>query len=165
MFPIIPLVTNSLVLTLETVAVSLPIGTAVAWVLVRSNLPGRRMAASIIVVMLFLPLYLQASAWQAGFGQEGWYSTHAGGEPWLRGWNAAVWVQTLAAIPWVVLFAGLGLRIVEPALEEQALLDGTAWQVFCWVTLPACWPALGLAAVCVAMFTAGEMTVTSIFSV
>ena len=71
----------------------------------------------------------------------------------------------MAAIPWVVLFAGLGLRTVEPALEEQALLDGTPWQVFRRVTLPACWPALGLAAVWVAMFTAGEMTVTSIFSV
>ncbi len=96
---------------------------------------------------------------------EGWYSTHGGGQPWLSGWNAAVWVHTLAAIPWVVLFAGLGLRTVEPALEEQALLDGTPWQVFRRVTLPACWPALGLAAVWVAMFTAGEMTVTSIFSV
>ena len=133
--------------------------------LLRSDLPGRRMGISIIVVLLFLPLYLQASAWQAGFGQEGWYSAHGGGEPWLSGWNAAVWVHTLAAIPWVVLFAGLGLRIVEPALEEQALLDGTPWQVFRRVTLPACWPALGLAAVWVAMFTAGEMTVTSIFSV
>jgi iron(III) transport system permease protein len=63
------------------------------------------------------------------------------------------------------LFAGLGLRIVEPALEEQALLDGTPWQVFYRVTLPACWPALGLAAVWVATVTASEMTVTSIFTV
>ncbi|MGO9115884.1 MAG: ABC transporter permease [Thermoguttaceae bacterium] len=165
MIPIIPLVTNSLVLTLETLAVSLPLGTAVAWILLRSNLPGRRLGASIIVVLLFLPLYLQASAWQAGFGQEGWYSTHGDGEPWLAGWNAAVWVHTLAAIPWVVLFAGLGLRLVEPALEEQALLDGTAWQVFRRVTLPSCWSALGLAAVWAALFTAGEMTVTSIFTV
>jgi iron(III) transport system permease protein len=50
-------------------------------------------------------------------------------------------------------------------LEEQALLDETPWQVFRQVTLPACWPALGLAAVWVVIFTAGEMTVTSIFSV
>ena len=68
------------------------------------------------MVLLFLPLYLQASAWQAGFGQEGWYSAAGTGEPWLSGWNAAVWVHTLAAIPWVVLFAGLGLRTVEAAL-------------------------------------------------
>ncbi len=146
-------------------------GTAVAWMLLRSDLPGRKTGVSIIMVLLFLPLYLQASAWQAGFGQEGWYSTlghHVpvvGGEPWLTGWNAAVWVQTLAAVPWVVLFTGLGLCTVEAALEEQALLDGTPWQVFYRVTLPACWPALGLAAIWVAMSTAGDMTATSIFSV
>ena len=161
---IISLAINSLALTLETLALSLPLGTAVAWLLLRSDLPGRRAGAGLIVVLLFLPLYLQASAWQAGFGLEGWYS-HGSGEPWLSGWNAALWVHTLAAVPWVVLFAGLGLRIVEPALEEQALLDGTPWQVFSHVTLPACWPALGLAAVWVAMYTGGEMTVTSIFSV
>jgi len=160
----IPLVIRSLAITLQTLALSLPLGTAMAWILVRSNLPGRKIGVSIIVVLLFLPLYLQASAWQAGFGQEGWYSTY-GGEAWLNGWNAAVWVHSMAAIPWVALFAGLGLRTVEPALEEQALLDAPPWQVFRQVTLPACWPALGLAAIWVAMSTASEKTVTEIFSV
>jgi iron(III) transport system permease protein len=158
-----PIVINAVELTLETLAFSLPLGTAVAWLLLRSDLPGRRMAWSVLFVLLFLPLYLQSSAWQAGFGQQGWYAHGSG--PWLSGWNAAVWVHTLAAIPWVVLFAGLGLWIVEPALEEQALLDGSPWQVFCRVTFPACSPALGLAAVWVATSTAGEMTVTSLFSV
>jgi len=143
----------------------LPLGTVVALLLLRSDLPGQKAAISIIVVLIFLPLYLQASAWQAGLGQEGWYSAAGGSQPWLGGWNAAVWVHTWAAIPWIFLFAGLGLRLVEPSLEEQALLDGTPWQVFWQVTLPTCWPALGLAAVWVAMSTAGEMTVTSIFSV
>ena len=117
------------------------------------------------MVLLFLPLYLQAGAWQAGFGQEGWYSSREAANHGLAAGMRPFGFTPLAAIPWVVLFAGLGLRIVEPALEEQALLDGTPWQVFRRVTLPACWPALGLAAVWVAMFTAGEMTVTSIFSV
>jgi iron(III) transport system permease protein len=165
MISIIPLVIHTLLLTLEAIAISLPVGIAVAWFIVRSDLPGRRMAASTIVVLLFLPLYLQASAWHAGLGPEGWFSPQGNGEAWISGWNAAVWVHSLAAIPWVVLFAGLGLSIVEPALEEQALLDGSGWQVFLKVTLPTCWPAMGLAAVWVATLTAGEMTVTSIFSV
>jgi len=162
---ITPLVLHSLALTLETLAISMPLGTALAWLLVRSDLPGRRAGLWIMGLMLFLPLFLQASAWQAGFGQEGWYSRGGSGQPWLSGWYAALWVHSLAAIPWIVLITGLGLRTVEPALEEQALLDGTPWQVFRRVTLPACWPALGLAAAWVAMLTAGEMTVTSIFFV
>jgi iron(III) transport system permease protein len=159
------LVIHSIAIALETIVLSLPLGIAMAWLLTRSDLPGRRVGQSIIIVMLFLPLYLQASAWQAGLWLDGWYTSHGTGEAWVSGWYAAVWVHTLVAIPWVVLFASLALRIVEPALEEQALLDGTRWQVFWRATLPSCWPALGLAVIWIAMFTAGEMAVTSIFSV
>lgn len=162
---VVSLASRSLLLALETLALSLPLGTIAAWLLLRSDLPGRKVIGSIIAVLLFIPLFLQASAWQAGFGMEGWYSASASGEPWLTGWNAAVWVHVLAAIPWIVLFTGLGLRIVEPALEESASLDGRTRQVFFHVTLPSCWPALGLAAIWATMYTAGEMTVTSIFSV
>jgi iron(III) transport system permease protein len=160
-----PLAANTLLLTLETLAIALPLGTALAWLLVRSDVPGHRIGLWFIGLMIFIPLYLQASAWQAGFGQEGWYSYGKGGQSWLTGWNAALWVHTLAAIPWIVLITALGLQTVEPALEEQALLDGTPWQAFWRVTLPACWPAVGLAAAWAAMLTAGEMTVTSIFFV
>ena len=135
-----------------------------AWILVRSDLPGRRAAFWIIGLMIFLPLYLQASAWQAGFGQEGWYSRGETGRPWLSGWYAALWVQALAAIPWIVLIVGLGMRTVEPAFGRQALLDGTPWQAFWRVTMPAC-RSMGLAATWVAMLIAGDMTVTSIFFV
>jgi iron(III) transport system permease protein len=140
-------------------------GTALAWLLVRSDLPGRRAALWLIGLMIFVPLYLQASAWQAGFGQEGWYARDNTGAPWLTGWYAALWVQALAAVPWIVLIVGLGMKTVEPALEEQALLDGSPWHAFWQVTMPACRAALGLAATWVAMLTAGDMTVTSIFFV
>ncbi|HEV3137819.1 MAG TPA: hypothetical protein VGZ26_07935, partial [Pirellulales bacterium] len=159
------LVLRSLGLTLETLAISVPVGTALAWLLLRTDLPCRRVALWVIGLMIFVPLYLQASAWQAGFGLEGWYSRGTSGGAWLSGWYAALWVQTLAAIPWIVLIVGLGMRAVEPALEEQALLDGTSWQAFWRVTIPACWPALGLAATWVAMLFTGDMTVTAIFYV
>src|SRR5438132_1505599 len=103
------LVLHSLGLTLETLAISVPVGTALAWLLLRSDLPGRRAALWVMGLMIFVPLYLQASAWQAGFGTEGWYSRGDTGGPWLTGWYAALWVQTLAAIPWIVLIAGLGM--------------------------------------------------------
>ncbi len=41
-------------------------------------------------------------------------------QPWLAGWRAAVWVHTLAAVPWVVLMVGAGLLAVEAELEEDA---------------------------------------------
>ena len=64
-----------------------------------------------------------------------------------------------------MLIVGIGLRLVEPELEEQAALDGSAWQVFARVTLPATRAAIGAATLWVAILTAGEMTVTDLFSV
>jgi iron(III) transport system permease protein len=60
---------------------------------------------------------------------------------------------------------GVGLRLVEPELEEQALLDGSASQVFFRVSLRGALPAVGMAAVWVAVITAGEMTVTDLLGI
>ena len=55
------------------------------------------------------------------------------------------------------------MRFVEPELEETALLDGSAWQVLTRVTLRQALPAIGLAAVWIAISVATEMTVTDLF--
>ena len=69
------------------------------------------------------------------------------------------------AVPWVALIVGLGLWRVEAELEEQALLNGSPATVFFRVTLPAVWPAIGVAAIWVLVTTTGEMTVTDLFIV
>ena len=74
-------------------------------------------------------------------------------------------VHTAAAIPWVTLVVGLGVRLVRPELEEQALLDGRQRDVFCRVTLPRAAAAAGVAALWVLVSVAGEMTVTDIYQV
>jgi iron(III) transport system permease protein len=116
-------------------------------------------------VMIFVPLYLQAGAWQAGFGDQGWFTLMTNTSVWLTGWRGAIWIHSLAALPWVVGIVGIGFRLVEPELEEQALLDGSARQVFFRVSLRGALPAVGMAAIWVAVITAGEMTVTDLFSI
>jgi iron(III) transport system permease protein len=91
--------------------------------------------------------------------------THTVALPWLRGMGAVIWIHGLAATPWVLLIVGQGLRQVEAEQEEQALLDAPPWQVFLLVTLPRAIPSLLTAAVLVAVFTAGEMTITDIYRV
>ena len=146
-------------------ALSVPVGTAWAWLLTRTDMPGRRFALGLVAVLLFVPLYLQAAAWEAGFGLQGWAVLAWGLPVWLDGWVGAIFVHAVSAVPWVVLISGLGFVLIEPELEEQALLDGSAWQVFFRVTLPGAAPAVGLSALWVAITTAGEMTVTDLFVV
>src|SRR5436190_19197212 len=122
---------NTLQLAAATLGLALPTGVLLAVLLWRTDVPGRRLALAMLTAMLFIPLYLQAAAWDAGFGLQGWFSVQQGNLqfPPLFGWRAVIWIHALAAIPWVVLIVGVGLRLIEPELEELALLDMSPWQV------------------------------------
>jgi len=159
------LLLNTLLLAGGTCAIGLPLGTVLAWLLARTDLPGRRAGMVLIGLMLFVPLYLQTAAWQAGFGIQGWCTQMTDAPALLDGFRGAIWVHAMAAVPWVVLIVGVALRLIEPELEEQALLDGSAMQVFCHVTLRGTLPALGLSVLWVAIVTAGAITVTDLFVV
>ena len=159
------LAANTLFLSGTTCAICLPLGAALGWLLARTDAPGRKTALLLLGAALFLPLHLQAAAWQAGFGLQGWYTLASDALPPLEGWPAVVWIHGMAALPWAALIVGAGLRLVEPELEEQALLDGSPGQVLFRVTLPAALPALGVAALWVTILTAGEIAVTDLFAV
>lgn len=158
---------TTLRISLAVVAVSLPAGVVLAILLARTRLPGRSAFYLAWCVLLFLPLYLQTSAWDAGFGQQGWYSLERGEltHPWLAGERAVVWIHGLAAIPWVMLIVGQGLRQVNPDLEEVALLDASPGWVLATVTLRQALPSVLAAAIVVGVLTAGEMSVTDVYRV
>ena len=148
---------NTVFLVGWTWAFSLPAGTLLAVLVTRTNLPLRKSVGAAVSVLLFLPLYTQTAAWQAGFGQQGWFVD------WLEGWPGAIWIHTLAATPWVVMIVGAGLRRVQPQLEEAALLDATQFSVLCSVTLRRSWLSIAAAAIWVGVQTAGEFTVTDMW--
>ncbi len=152
-------------LVLGTLAISLPLGTTAAVLIARTDMPGRRLAAVGLGAMLLVPVYLQAAAWQAGFGLQGWVTLNWDHGVWLTGMPAAIWVHGIAAVPWVALIVGVGLRLVEPELEEQALLDASPAYVFRHVTFPASYGAIGVAALWVAVTTSAEIAVTDLFVV
>ena len=161
------LLRNTLLLAAGSCAISLPLGTALAFLLWRTDLPGRRLALALLAGLLLTPLYLQAAAWDAGWGQLGWYSLACGpsAAPWLSGWHGAIWVHSLASVPWVVMLVGAAAVAIEPELEEDALLSGSAWQAFVHVSLPRLLAGVAVAAGWVLLATATEMTVTDLFRV
>ena len=162
------LAVNTVILATSTCVIALPLGTVLALLVLRTDMPGRRWVGLLLGTMLFMPLYIQAAAWQAGFGRQGWYRlayVSLGVPPPLDGWRGAIWIHAMAAIPWVALIVGLGLWFVRPELEEEALLDGTSGQVFFCVTLRRALASVGAAALWALVTTAGEMTVTDLFQI
>ncbi|NIL96863.1 MAG: ABC transporter permease subunit [Planctomycetales bacterium] len=158
------MIINTVVLVCGTLAICIPMGVLLAVCITRTNLPGRRGLLLLIGLLLLVPLYLQTGAWQAGFGLQGWY-TLASGHELVKQMRGAVWVHGVSGVAWVTLIVAVGLRTVPRALEEEALLHGSAAVVLRTVTLPQAFGAMGIAALWVAVTTAGEMTVTDLFRV
>lgn len=106
------------------------IGTAVAWLIERTDLPGRRVFAVLAVLPIAVPRFVLGSEWASVF-------------PQVQGlWGASL-VMTLALYPLVYLPVVAGLRGADPASEEIGLSLGlTRVTVFFRVTLRQIRPAL-----------------------
>jgi iron(III) transport system permease protein len=141
-----------------------PVGTVLAWLLTRTDLPGRVACLAVLLLNAFTPLPIQALAWLGGFGNLGRQQA-LGSSPWLVGWPAAAFVHAVAALPWVVLIVGVGVCSVEPELEEAARLHLTPLRVALGVTLRRAWGAIGAACLLVAALAATDMTVTDLIPV
>jgi iron(III) transport system permease protein len=156
---------NTLIVSASTAALSVLIAAPLAFLVTRTNVPGRRAAAVLLAALVWIPLYLQAAAWQAGFGLQGWYTLTAGLPPLIEGMAGAIWIHTMAAVPWAALVIALGFAWVEPDVEEEASLDASPWHVFRAITLRRSLGIVAAAALLVAVMTAGEMTVTNLLLV
>jgi iron(III) transport system permease protein len=143
----------------------LPLGTLLAVLLTRYDLPGRRVAVACVAALLFLPLYVQLSGWDAALGKLGWYSLIYGSmvEPFLAGMRGAIFVHGVAAVAWVVAIVGVGLLQVDPAQEEAALLVAPPRMVLWRITLPQVMPFILAAAIWTIVSTTSEMTATNIY--
>src|SRR5205807_516883 len=82
--------------------------------------------------------------------------------PWSSGLLPAVLIHASAAWPWVVVLIALGLRSVEPQLEEDASLLLSPTGVFMKFTIRRLIPWLVVAAVWVGLLTFTEITVSDV---
>jgi iron(III) transport system permease protein len=160
---------NTAYLAAGACCIALPMGTLAAALLFKTDMPGRRPVALLFGGLLFLPLYIVTGAWDAGFGLQGWHTLstnpHLAREPWLAGWRAAIWIHGIAAVPWVVLIVGAGLRAVEAESEEDAATCTSPPRVLWHVTLRRAGPSLLVAALWIAIVAAAEISVTDFFQV
>jgi iron(III) transport system permease protein len=151
-------------LVVATEAIALPLGVALAFVLFRTDVWGRRGMLGIVALAAFVPMPLNATAWLGAFGNAG-RSQAMGLGVLLDGWSGAAFIHAMASLPWIVAIVGIGLRAVEPDLEESARLDLPPWRVVLQVTLRRSLGALAAASLAVLVLTAGDMSVTDLLSV
>ena len=157
------LLRNSLQLAVVTGLLAVPVSAMLAYVMSRYQILGERVIDAGLLVLLFLPLYVQLAGWEAGFGRGGWYSTLIAqrlSEPPLEGLRGAAWVHAVAAVPWLYWIFRFGFAAIPVVLEDAAALDAGRWQVFRRVTLPLTFPIIAGGSLFVAIITMTEITVT-----
>ncbi|HEY7946782.1 MAG TPA: ABC transporter permease subunit, partial [Acidimicrobiales bacterium] len=98
---------NTVRLSVVVTAASAVIGTAAAWFIERTDLPGRRWWAVLVVIPVAIPDFVVSF---------GWVSV----APSLQGFGGAALVMTLAVYPLVYLPVAASFRGADPGQEEVA---------------------------------------------
>jgi iron(III) transport system permease protein len=118
------LLINTVALVAVTVPLCVVLGVGVAWLVERTDLPGRAFWRPVFVAPLAVPAFVNSYAW-------------VGVVPSLHGLWAGVLVTTLSYFPFMYLPAAATLRRLDPAVEESArALGSDSVGVFFRVVLP-----------------------------
>jgi iron(III) transport system permease protein len=161
------LVWNTVLLAVGVVTSSVLVGVPLAWLVTRTDLPGRRVWAAAGALPLVIPSYVAAFCLLGFFGERGLLGDALGVErlPEVKGYWGSLVALTLATYPYVFLLAQSAFRTLDPALEEAARgLGVSARGTFVRVTAPALRPAVGLGALLVALYTLSDFGVVSLMN-
>jgi len=158
------LIIRSALLTGLVTMAATGIGVGAAWIVVRTDLAGRRLWALGVSLPLVIPSYVLALSFLAASGPRGLFADLTGIEiPVLDGLPGAWLALTLSTLPYVFLVVTAALNRLDPSLEEAARgLGASRWRVFFTVTLPQLRPAIGAGALLAALYTLSDFGAVSL---
>lgn len=157
----------SLKVSCWAVALSLPFGIAMAWILSRLRFPGQRLLNGIVHLPLVLPpvvigYLLLISCGRNGFIGAFLYDNF--GISLAFNWKGAVLAAAVMAFPLMVRSIRLSLESVDPGVEAAARTLGAGpIRVFFTVTLPLTTPGIITGAVLAFARSLGEFGATIMF--
>jgi molybdate transport system permease protein len=167
-----PDVLTALRLSLTTAAITtivcLVCGVPLAWLLARTELPGRTLLRGLVTVPLVLPPVIGGVALLVTFGRRGvlgeWlYETFGVSLPFTTA--AVVMAQSFVAMPFLVVAVEGALRTADRRFEDvAATLGASGWTTFRRVTLPAVAPGVLAGAVLCWARALGEFGATVTFA-
>jgi iron(III) transport system permease protein len=164
----VELVVDTFLLCLGVVAAALAVGVPFAWLVVRTDLPGRRLWGLAASLPLVIPSFVAALALfgalaPRGLLQQALEPLGVETVPELTGYWGALLALTLSTYPYVFLLAAAGLRSVDPSAEEAARSLGAGrLVVFLRVTLPSLRPSLAAASLLVALYVLSDFGAVSL---
>jgi iron(III) transport system permease protein len=140
-------VKNTLIFAALTTAGSVMLGTALAVLTVRTDMPGRRWLPWLLVSPIVIPPLALVVGWMAIYGPSG-YLTQVAAKVGLPVWNLSSLVGmavlgTVVTVPVSFLICRAALHGTDPALERAGLASGASpLGVLSRVTVPLLRPAI-----------------------
>lgn len=136
-------------------AISVPLGALLAFLMVRTDVPGKRYLEPLILIPIFVSAVVIAFGYVVAVGPVGIFSIPAkamfGFVPWnLYSLYSLIAIAGLTHVPHVYLYSAAALRGLSTDLEEAARVSGAnPWKVAINVSLPMIMPAILFAGVLV----------------
>ena len=141
---------NSLTFAIGSTLVSLTIGSVLAYLIVRTDVPGKPLMFAASLVPLIIPGILHTIAWvfildpNIGIANKWFIQPLTGGHAFnVFSLPGMIVIEGLHLAPLVFLLMVAALRSMDPSLEESAIMSGASLPtVFRKITLPLVKPAL-----------------------
>jgi iron(III) transport system permease protein len=136
-------------------AIAVPLGALLAFIMVRTDVPGKRYLEPLLLIPIFVSAVVIAFGYVVAVGPVGIFSTLAkdliGFVPWnLYSLFSLIVIAGLTHVPHVYLYSAAALRGLSTDLEEAARVSGAnPLQIAIHVSLPMIMPAILFAGVLV----------------
>ncbi len=157
----VELVISTMALAGAVITGAVSLGVPLAWLTVRTDLPGRRVLSVLAIAPLAVPSYLLAFAFVGAFAPRGWLAGL--GVTSVYGFWGAALVLSLATMPYVVIATRAALMRLDPATEEAARSLGRGpWAAARTAVLPVLVPAIGAGALLACLYAISDFGAVSI---
>lgn len=129
-------------------AIAVPLGALLAFLVTRTDMPGRAWVEPLLLVPIFLSPLVLAFGYVVSMGPVGfvtiWWRTYLGEPPWdIYSFSSLVAVAGLTHAPHVYLYASAALKSLPGDLEEAARVTGARpARIARDVSIPMIQPAL-----------------------
>src|SRR5947207_2872661 len=139
---------NSLIIATGMAVIAVPLGGVLAFLMVRTDLPGRQWIEPLLLIPIFVSPMVLAFGYVVAAGPVGFYSVWAkdllGGVPWnVYSMTSIAIIAGLTHVPHVYLYSSSALKSLGSDVEEAARMAGSSpFQVARDVSLPMVTPSL-----------------------
>ena len=139
---------NSLIIAAAMAVIAVPVGGILAFLMVRTDLPGRQWIEPLLLIPVFVSPMVLAFGYVVAAGPAGFYSIWAknlvGGVPWnVYSLTSIAIIAGLTHVPHVYLYSSSALKSLGSDVEEAARMAGSSpFQVARDVSLPMVTPSL-----------------------